>query len=224
MVLDHNRGWTFSNFVLDYLSKCVDTETRFAIPSMFPVLVLLSSVILFRIAPSVGGPEIVRTMAGWSPAMALALCGAAFFPRRWAVTAALAAVLVPHFAINLLQGFPVWDLNLVLMIAAVLTVAALGVAIGKKAPILVFVGAALMTTVGFHLVSNTVSFFTVPGYSPSIMGWVQAQTTGLPQFSPQTWVFSAKQVVGDLLFTLVFVFACRQPKSAAVPLPAAALD
>ncbi len=180
---------------------------------MIPVLLLLASVILFRIAPSLGGSEMVQTMAGWSPLMALALCGAAFFPRRLALAAGLAAVVVPHIVINLIQGFPIWHAYLPTLVISVLAVSALGVVVGKKAPVAVFLGASLLSTVLFHLVSNTVSFFTVPGYAPTLSGWVQAQTTGLPQYSPQTWVFSARQLAGDLLFTLMFVLACRPVRS-----------
>jgi len=189
---------------------------------MIPLLLLLLSVILFRIAPSLGGSDAVRAMAGWSPLMALALCGAAFFPKRWALAVGLAAVLVPHFLINLLQGFPLWDANLALMVVTVTAVCALGVVVGKKAPVAVFLGASILSTVLFHLVSNTVSFFTIPGYAPEFAGWLQAQTTGLPQYSPQAWVFSAKQLAGDLLFTMIFVLACRPlPAAQTTPLPLA---
>jgi hypothetical protein len=129
-------------------------------------------------------------------------------------------VVIPHFVINLIQGYPLWHADVVALAAVVLVVSALGAAVGKKAPVAVFLGASLLSTVLFHLVTNTVSFFTVPGYPPSPAGWLQAQTTGLPQYSPQTWVFSAKQLVGDLLFTLTFVLACRplhSPDPAAIP-------
>ena len=175
---------------------------------MIPVFLLLVSVVLFRIAPSLGGPEMVRTMAGWSPLMALALCGAAFFPRRWALAAGFGAVVVPHFIMNGLQGFPLWHAYLPTLILVVAAVSALGVAVGKKAPVAVFAGASLLSTVLFHLVTNTVSFFLEPGYAPTLSGWLQCQTTGLPGFPP-TWLFSAKQLAGDLLFTLLFVLACR---------------
>lgn len=175
---------------------------------MIPVLLLLVSVVLFRIAPSLGGPEVVRAMAGWSPLMALALCGAAFFPRRWALVAGLGAVVVPHFVINALQGYPLWHAHLPTLILAVVAVSALGVAVGKKAPVAVFAGASFLSTVLFHLVTNTVSFFLEPAYAPTLAGWLQCQTTGLPGYPP-TWLFSVKQLAGDLLFTLAFVWACR---------------
>lgn len=190
---------------------------------MIPVLLLIVSVILFRIAPSLGGSEVVRAMAGWSPLMALALCGAAFFPRRWALAAGLGAVVVPHFIINLVQGYPVWHAYLPMLAVVVIAVSVLGTAVGKKAPVAVFLGASLLSTVLFHLVTNTVSFFTVAGYPPTLAGWVQAQTTGLPQYPP-TWLFSVKQLAGDLLFTLMFVLACRPVRSLekSAPVPACA--
>ena len=184
---------------------------------MLPILLLLVSVVLFRVAPSVGGPEAFGAIAGWSPLMALALCGGAFFPKRWALAAGVLAVVIPHFIINLMRGFPVWDANLPMLTASVLLFAAFGSMVGRKAPVAVFLGASVLGTVLFHLASNTVSFFTVPGYDASLAGWLQAQTTGLPQYSPQTWVFSAKQLAGDLLFTFVFVTACRPHQDREVP-------
>ena len=190
------------------------------VTDMTAVLLLLTSVILFRIAPSLGGSEMVRMMAGWSPLMAMALCGAAFFPRRWALGAAVAAVVVPHFVINLIQGYPLWDAYLPTLIVSVVVISAVGVFIGKKASLAVFAGASLFSTVLFHLVSNTVSFFTGAGYPPTLAGWVQCQTTGLPGFPP-TWLFFVKQLAGDLLFTIVFVLTCR-PVRRVVPASALA--
>ena len=183
---------------------------------MIPVLLLLISVILFRIAPSFGGADAVSAMAGWSPLMALALCSGAFFPRRCAFSVGVAAVVVPQIVINLVQGFPVWDANLVLMLAVVAMVACVGLFLGEKTPLAVFLGASVVATVLFHVVSNTLSFLIVEGYGPGLGGWLQAQTTGLPQYTPQTWVFSVKQLIGDLLFTFIFVTACR-PLSSSTP-------
>lgn len=186
---------------------------------MIPALLLLVSalsVIFFRVAPSLGGPEMVRTMAGFSPLMAFALCGGAFFPRRAALAVGMAAVIVPHFVINAVQGYPLWDANLPTLLAVVAVVAIIGKSVGAKAPVAVLLGASLLSTVLFHLVTNTVSFFTVPGYSATLAGWLQAQTTGLPQYPP-TWLFSVKQMAGDLLFTALFAVSCRRATAPAAP-------
>lgn len=190
---------------------------------MTPVLLLIVSVVVFRIAPSLAGPGSIQAMAGWAPLMALALCGAAFFPRRWAVLAGSLVVVVPYVAVNLLQGYPLWHMYFPMLLVVVAVVAVLGAALGKKAPVAVYLGASFLSTVLFHLVTNTVSFFTVPGYPAGMAGWIQAQTTGLPEYSPQTWVFSARQLAGDLLFTFLFVLACRPariPEQSALPQPA----
>lgn len=191
--------------------------------SMIPALLLLASVLMFRVAPWLSGAESVRALAGWSPLMALALCGSAFFPRRWALAAGVAAVVVPHFIINSLQGYPLWDSYLPTLIVVVLAVAQIGATLGKRAPLAAFLGASVLATALFHLATNTVSFLSIPGYPASLAGWVQAQTTGLPQYSPATWVFSLRQLAGDLLFTSAFVLACRPlPSPAAAPRPALA--
>jgi hypothetical protein len=73
----------------------------------------------------------------------------------------------------------------------------------------------------FHLVSNTVSFFLDPGYAKTIAGWWQCQTVGLPGFTP-TWVFTLKQIIGDLVFTAAFYAAFRQSLPQRNPAPAGA--
>lgn len=186
---------------------------------MIPALLLLISalsVIFFRIAPSLGGPEMIRLMAGFSPLMAFALCGGAFFPRRAALAIGMASVIVPHFIINFIQGYPLWDANLPVLVAVVAAVAVVGKSVGAKASVAVLAGASLLSTVLFHLVTNTVSFFTVAGYEPTLAGWLQAQTTGLPQYPP-TWLFSMKQLAGDLLFTVAFALVCRRSGAAVFP-------
>lgn len=190
---------------------------------MIPALLLLASVLLFRVAPWLSGAESVRALAGWSPLMALALCGSAFFPRRWALAAGITAVVGPHFVINSLQGYPLWEPYLPALMVVVLAVSQLGAALGRKAPLPAFLGASLLSTALFHLATNTVSFWSSPDYPAGLAGWIQAQTTGLPQYSPATWVFSLRQLAGDLLFTTAFVLACRPlPAPAAPPRPALA--
>ena len=147
---------------------------------MIPVLLLLLSVILFRIAPALAGSEAVKTMAGWSPLMAFALCGGAFFPRRWTLAGGLAAVVVPHVCLNSLQGYSIWDANLPLLIASVLLVSAWGTLVGPKAPVVLLLGLSLFSTVLFHLVSNTVSFVTDAGYVKSWVDGSKPKPRGCP--------------------------------------------
>ena len=187
---------------------------------MLPAIVLLAAIILFRIAPWLGGSDVLRAVGGISPLMAFALCGGVFLPRKWALWFPVAAVAITHGAINLIAGEPVFHVYAVVVAVSVVVVAAAGVAVKKKASLAVLLGISVLSTVLFHLVSNTVSFFLDPGYAKTFAGWWQCQTTGLPQYSPQTWVFSLRQLVANLAFTALFYAAFRQSLTGRVSAPA----
>lgn len=186
---------------------------------MAPLFVLLASILAFRAAPWVAGGEVLKTVAGFSPLCAFALCGGAFLPRRGpAYALSAAAVLIPPVIVNLMSGWPVldWNVPAVLAVAGILTTA--GVRTGSRATLPVYLGTAAAGTLLFHLTTNTVAFLTDPGYAKTVAGWWQCQTTGLPGLPP-TWLFTARQLAGDLLFTAAFVCAFRP--AAAVREPAA---
>ena len=194
---------------------------------MLPAVILLLSIVLFRIAPWIGGSGFVRDLAGYSPVMAFALCGGAFLPKKWALWFPVAAVLLTHVVINLIASQPVIHPYLALTTVSVVIVSAAGIAVSKKASLSVLLGASFLSTVLFHLVSNTVSFFLDPGYAKTFACWWQCQTTGLPGYLP-TWVFTLRQLGVALGFTAFFYAVCRQslPRSgssaAGAPAPAAA--
>ena len=177
---------------------------------MLPAVILLAAIILFRIAPWLGGDEVLRAIGGISPLMAFALCGGVFLPKKWAVWFPLAAVVITHAVINGIAGKPVIHPYAVLTAVSVVLVAAAGVAVKKKASLAALLGISFLSTVLFHLVSNTVSFFIDPGYAKTLAGWWQCQTTGLPGYMPPTWVFTLRQIASDLAFTAIFYAAFRQ--------------
>lgn len=187
---------------------------------MLPAIILLAAIILFRIAPWLSGSETVRAIAGISPLMAFALCGGVFLPKKWALWFPVAAVVVTHAVINVIAGQPVLHPYAVVVAASVAAVAAAGVVVKKKASLAVLLGTSLLSTVLFQFVSNTVSFFIDPGYVKTLAGWWQCQTTGLPHVLPPTWVFTVRQIIGDLAFTALFFIAFRQSLPRAVTVPA----
>ncbi len=189
---------------------------------MLPVLVLSFSILLFRLVPALSQSEWVRMISGFSPWLAFAFTGSLFLPRKWALPASLALVIIPHCAINAAHGYSLWSADLALLIAALLGSAWLGHRLRGRATALSATGTAIALSLAFHFVANSVSFFTVPGYSQTLSGFIQAHTTGIPTFTP-TWVFTLKGVLGDAIFTVLF-FAIMRPHlsaraSAAAPLP-----
>lgn len=58
----------------------------------------------------------------------------------------------------------------------------------------------------FYVVTNVLSWWTMPEYSKSLEGLVQALTTGLPGFPP-TWVFLRNSLLSDLGFSALLLIA-----------------
>jgi hypothetical protein len=162
---------------------------------------------------------VLKAAAGFAPLMGLAVCSGAFLPRRTAIAFGLAAVLVPQFFIHRLTGSPFWGSFLAVQIVSAAVAVALGSAVRAKSSAVPVLAASALSTVLFYLLSNTVSFFSAPGYPPSLAGWWQCLTTGLPEFSPQTWVFGLRQLVGDTSFAALFWLLCHSHERKASPAP-----
>lgn len=68
----------------------------------------------------------------------------------------------------------------------------------------------LACSIIFYAAANTFVWVAYPGYAKTLAGWWQSQTVGLPQYSPQSWVFLRNAVIGDsawcLLAGLLFFF------------------
>ncbi len=58
----------------------------------------------------------------------------------------------------------------------------------------------LLSSVIFYVAGNTYAWAVFPGYEPSLAGWWQSQTTGLPQFEPPAWVFLRNALIADSIW------------------------
>lgn len=70
-------------------------------------------------------------------------------------------------------------------------------------------GLAPLASLGFYAVMNTVAWaMSAPpfAYAKTLAGWWQSQTVGLPiPGAPPSYVFLRNAMIGDLLFTLLFL-------------------
>ncbi len=58
----------------------------------------------------------------------------------------------------------------------------------------------------YKAITNAFAWLTDPGYAKNFAGLIQALTVGLPQYSATpSWMFFRNSLLGDLLFTLLFV-------------------
>lgn len=147
--------------------------------------------------------------SGWlpnfSPMAALVFCGAIFLPWRAGLLLPAAVLLVSDVILNRHFGSPLFDSSMLVRYVALGALAGAGLWLRfnpKPAPIL---AGSLAGSLLFYVTTNTASWLALDGYSKNFAGWVQALTTGLPGYQPQTWVFFRNSVVSDLLFTMLIL-------------------
>ena len=152
------------------------------------------------------------SLSNVAPITALAFCGAAYF-RDWRLW------LVPFLALTLSDlwlnyyhatrfGFT-WSsgenlLRLLCFAAAV----GVGRLVARRRTWFNLLGGALASSMIFYVGTNTVAWASDPFYSKTVTGWCQALTLGHPEYPSTLWFFR-NTLLGDLLFTGVFVLAMR---------------
>jgi hypothetical protein len=156
----------------------------------------------------------------FSAAYAIMFCAGLYFPGVWAWVLPLATmmicdVLLDIFAYHISPG---WDA--VLFMAPNYVAYALVVALGRglskgKRSFATLLGGGLIGAFVFYFVTNTMSWLTYP-YAKTIVGWIQALTTGLPGFPP-TWAFFRGTMLSGGIFTALFVGAIKLLQSSESP-------
>jgi len=190
-------------------------------------LILFAVAVAYRLLPVLLGVTVQQPewLPNFSPMAALCLCGAAFLPRRLAITVPLVALFGTDIVLNAHYGFPLFTLEFLGKTIAFAAVAAFGWQLRKNARPGVILSAVLGSSLFFYVATNTASWLYEPGYAKSLAGWLQALTTGLPGY-PETWTFYRNTLAGDMLFAALFL-ACmhwkRQPSRAAALRPASAI-
>ncbi|MFT4550407.1 MAG: hypothetical protein ACI8XO_000761 [Verrucomicrobiales bacterium] len=182
---------------------------------------LIFAVVVFRLVAGIaGGVE----FSNFSPMAAIVLCGAAFLPKKYAIAAPLAAMLITDIVLNVYHGAaPVasWMLFTYAAYAAIFYIGfQLRTRESRGSYQWKLFGGAVAGTFLFYLLSNTGAWLSSPAYAKTLTGWFQSQTVGTPGF-PASYLFLRNSLVGDLFFTGVFV-ACFA--LASKPAPAAQPD
>ena len=165
---------------------------------------LLFVVVVFRIVSGFAGSTDFSWMHNVAPLAAVALCGAAYLPRRLAFPLPLAMLFLSDLVLNLfLYDKPMLTVEILPRYLALALIAALGFSLRGHARLGTLLAASCVGSLIFYVVSNTGSWLYEPAYAKSFAGWLQAMTIGLPGFPP-TWWFYRHTLLGDLFFTLLF--------------------
>jgi hypothetical protein len=122
-----------------------------------------------------------------------------------------ASILLSSIAIVLLQGGEL--VFAMLQISLIATFMIIPRAKTLSVSFITLIGASLT----YYILANTIAWFSMPEYSSTVSGWVQAQTTGIPGYPPSI-VFLRNQVFAELItFTVGLCLQFCQYKR---PLPA----
>jgi hypothetical protein len=191
---------------------------------MIPAVVLLVAAVVWRVLLGVTYSADYGWVHNFAPLSAIALCGAAFLPRRLAFALPLVALFLSDLMLNVHYSKTHPDVSLISMemlarYGALVLIAGLGWMLRKSPRALLMLGASVAASVIFYVVSNTASWLTEPRYATSLGGWIQALTTGLPEY-PSTLTFFRHTLLSDVVFTALFIVCMRLTDRSPAPAPA----
>jgi hypothetical protein len=149
-------------------------------------------------------------LSNFAPLMALTFCGAVYFrdKRMWLIPFLALGLsdlyLDYHYATTFGETWR-WPSVAVRFVCFALALP-LGHWVSRRKNWVTLLGGTLAGSIFFYLATNTDAWIRDPFYAKSAAGWLQAMTTGRPEFPPTIWFFR-NTLASDLLFTGLFALA-----------------
>ena len=197
---------------------------------MIPALFLVFSAVAYRVTSGL----LIHSGASWlsnfAPLAAIALCSAAYFPKKYKFAVPLVTLFISDAVLNFRYGAPLLDPQILCRYFALALVGWIGLLLQYRPSLKTLLPASVVGSTIFYAITNAFSWLSDPGYAKNLGGLIQALTVGLPQYSATpSWMFFRNSLISDLLFTLLFVLCMnigrsteRSPAGAARFGPAAA--
>jgi Family of unknown function (DUF6580) len=182
---------------------------------MIPALVLIFAVVAYRVTTGL----LIHSGASWlsnfAPLAAIALCSAAYLPKKYKFSVPLITLFISDAIINFRYGAPLLDPQILLRYFALAVVGGVGVLFQNRASLKTLLPASIAGSTIFYTITNAFSWLSDPGYVKNLGGLIQALTVGLPQYSATpSWMFFRNSLISDLLFTVLFVVSMSVGRSA----------
>src|SRR3954463_11286310 len=188
---------------------------------MIPALLLIVSAVVFRIVTGFFGHSDSIGWLNFAPIAAIALCAAAYFPRKYKFSVPMIALLISDIVLNVHYGFSFFSPFVLSHYLGFAIIGCLGFRLQSRASWKTLLPGSLVASLIFYVVTNSVSWIYDPGYAKNFAGLTQALTVGLPQYSATpSWMFFRNSVLSDLLFTGLFILCMqwgRSPESSRAP-------
>jgi hypothetical protein len=181
---------------------------------MIPALLLIISAIAYRIVTGLFAQPGSIGLLNFAPLAAIALCAAAYFPRKYKFTVPMIALLISDVVLNIHYGFSLLSPFVLSHYLGFALVGCLGLLLQNRRSMKTLLPASIAGSLIFYIVTNSVSWLFDPGYVKNFAGLIQALTIGLPQYSATpTWMFFRNSLVSDLIFTGLFVVCMNVGRS-----------
>lgn len=181
---------------------------------MIPAFLLIISAVVFRIATAFFGHSDSIGWLNFAPIAAIALCAAAYFPRKYKFSVPMIALLISDIVLNVHYGFSLFSPFVLSHYVGFAIIGCLGLLLQSRASWKTLLPASIAASLIFYVVTNSVSWIFDPGYSKNFSGLIQALTVGLPQYSATpSWMFFRNSLVSDLIFTALFVVCMNVGRS-----------
>ena len=182
---------------------------------MIPAFLLVLSIAAYRITTGLLIHSGATWLSNFTPLAAIALCSAAYFPRKYKFSVPLVTLFISDAVINFRYGAPLLDSQIVVRYVALAVVGCAGLLLQNRTSLKTLLPASIVVSTFFYVITNAFSWLSDPGYAKNVAGLIQALTTGLPNFSATpSWMFFRNSLISDLLFTLLFVFSVNLGRSA----------
>jgi hypothetical protein len=181
---------------------------------MIPALLLVLSVVVYRVTTGLLIHSGENWLSNFAPLAAIALCGAAYFPRKYKFSVPLLTLFISDVIINLRYGAPLLDPEILVRYVALALVGCVGLLLENRASLKTLLPASIGASTMFYVITNTFSWLSDPGYVKNLAGLIQSLTIGLPQYSATpTWMFFRNSLISDLVFTGLFVVCMNAGRS-----------
>src|SRR5437879_8135719 len=182
---------------------------------MIPALLLVFSAVFYRVTTGL----LIHSGASWlsnfAPLAAIALCSAAYFPKKYKFAVPLVTLFISDAVLNFRYGAPLLDPQILCRYFALALVGWIGLLLQYRPSLKTLLPASVVGSTIFYAITNAFSWLSDPGYAKNLGGLIQALTVGLPQYSATpSWMFFRNSLISDLLFTLLFVLSTNLGRSA----------
>ena len=173
---------------------------------MIPALLLIFSVVAYRVTSGLLIHSGVSWLSNFVPLAAIALCSAAYFPKKYKFAVPLVTLFISDAVLNFRYGAPLLDPQILCRYLALALVGWIGLLLQYRASVRTLLPASIVGSTIFYVITNAFSWLSDPGYAKNLAGLIQALTVGLPQYSATpSWMFFRNSVLSDLVFTLLFI-------------------